>query len=239
MQKILVLEDEESIRSFIRVNLKRNGFQAVEACSGEEALEKVEQAGPITVALLDVMLPGIDGFEVCRILKERYPGLGIIMLTAKGQEADKVSGLVLGADDYVVKPFSPKELIARINALIRRLQPFNTQLGGEAENRLCSGIYCICLDKKKFYKGEKEIDLTPKEFEIIKLFLHNVDKAISRDDILNQIWGRHYIGDLKIVDVNIRRIRQKIENDPSNPATLEKVWGYGYRWRGGVENEGH
>ena len=112
------------------------------------------------------------------------------------------------------------------------MQPYNTQQGGEAENRLCSGIYCICLDKKQFYKGEKEIDLTPKEFEIIKLFLHNVDKAISRDDILNQIWGRHYIGDLKIVDVNIRRIRQKIENDPSNPATLEKVWGYWFSLAG-------
>ncbi|MBM7853934.1 DNA-binding response OmpR family regulator [Desulfohalotomaculum tongense] len=230
--KILVLEDEDSIRSFVKINLKRSGFEVIEARTGEEALEKVAQHD-IAIAILDVMLPGINGFEVCKVIREKYPHMGIIMLTAKGQEEDKVSGLVLGADDYVVKPFSPNELVARVNALLRRMNTPPAVKQVQDQNTLISGPFVIRLDERKLYKNDKEIDLTPKEFAIMKIFMENTGKAISRDEILNQVWGLNYIGDLKIVDVNIRRIRQKVEDDPSNPRYIEKVWGYGYRWQGG------
>ena len=225
MTKILVLEDEASIRSFIVVNLKRHDFEVVEAASGEEALEKLDNT--VSVALLDVMLPGISGFEVCKRAREQYPGLGIIMLTAKGQEENKIEGLELGADDYIVKPFSPKELLARINALVRRLNTSDKsdEAGG---NQIVSGKFVILKDGK-------EIELTPIEFTLVKYFMENANKAVHRDEILNNVWGYNYVGDFKIVDVNIRRIRQKIEDDPSNPKYIEKVWGYGYRWWGGGE----
>lgn len=231
--KILVLEDEDSIRSFVRVNLKRDGFQVVEATTGEEALEKVQQENDIVISILDVMLPGIDGFEVCQVLREKYPHMGIIMLTAKAQESDKVSGVVFGADDYVVKPFSPKELVARVNALLRRMNRLSASEHVDEQHVLNCPPFTVHLDERKLYKNDVEIKLTPKEFEIIKLFMENPNKALSRDDILNQVWGRNYIGELKIVDVNIRRIRQKIEDDPAEPEFVEKVWGFGYRWRGG------
>ncbi len=232
MTKILVLEDEASIRSFIVVNLKRHDFEVVEAASGEEALEKLDNT--VSVALLDVMLPGISGFEVCKRAREQYPGLGIIMLTAKGQEENKIEGLELGADDYIVKPFSPKELLARINALVRRLNTSDKSdvTGG---NQIVSGKFVILQDERKLLKDGKEIELTPIEFTLVKYFMENANKAVHRDEILNNVWGYNYVGDFKIVDVNIRRIRQKIEDDPSNPKYIEKVWGYGYRWWGGGE----
>lgn len=225
--KILILEDEDSIRSFIRINLKRNGFEVIEASSGEEALKKVEVENDIKVAILDVMLPGIDGFEVCKRLRAQYPRIGIIMLTARTQEMDRIMGLEFGADDYVVKPFSPGELLARVRALLRRLQPDEN----ERKDLLESGPFKINSDERKLFKDEREIELTPKEFAIMKLFMEKPSKAISRDELLNEIWGWEYAGDLKIVDVNIRRIRRKIEDDPSTPRYLETVWGYGYRWR--------
>ena len=232
MAKILIVEDEEAIRSFIRVNLKRHNFEIIEAASGEEALEKVDDT--VNIALLDVMLPGIDGFEVCRRIREDYAGMGIIMLTAKGQEQNKIEGLELGADDYMVKPCSPKELLARINALLRRISLADKQIEEES-NAIHSGIFTILQDERKLLKEEQEIELTPIEFALVKYFMENPNKAIHRDEILNNVWGYNYVGDFKIVDVNIRRIRQKIEEDPSNPKYIEKVWGYGYRWWGGEE----
>lgn len=234
MTKILVLEDEESIRSFILVNLKRHNFDIVEAASGEEALEKLDDE--IDIALLDVMLPGISGFEVCRQAREQYPSLGIIMLTAKGQEDNKIEGLELGADDYIVKPFSPKELLARINALLRRLNVAgHSDEKAETVKQIVSGKFTILQDERKLLKDGQEIELTPIEFALVKYFMENANKAVHRDEILNNVWGYNYVGDFKIVDVNIRRIRQKIEDDPSNPKYIEKVWGYGYRWWGGGE----
>lgn len=230
--KILIVEDEDAIRSFIRVNLKRHNFEIIEAASGEEALEKVDAS--VDIALLDVMLPGIDGFEVCRRIRETYPAMGIIMLTAKGQEQNKIEGLELGADDYMVKPFSPKELLARINALLRRISLADKQVEEES-NAIHSGIFTILQDERKLLKVGQEIELTPIEFALVKYFMENPNKAIHRDEILNNVWGYNYVGDFKIVDVNIRRIRQKIEEDPSNPKYIEKVWGYGYRWWGGEE----
>ena len=234
MTKILVLEDEPSIRSFIMINLKKNGFEVVEAGSGEEALEKLDNT--VDLALMDVMLPGISGFEVCKRAREQYPSLGIIMLTAKGQEENKIEGLELGADDYIVKPFSPKELLARINALVRRLNIVDRQPVEEEEtNQIVSGKFVILPDERKLIKDGQEIELTPIEFTLVKYFMENANKAVHRDEILHNVWGYNYVGDFKIVDVNIRRIRQKIEEDPSNPKYIEKVWGYGYRWSGGGE----
>ena len=232
--KILVLEDEEAIRSFIRVNLKRHNFEVVEAATGEEALEKLDNS--IDLALLDVMLPGIDGFEVCKRARSQWPALGIIMLTAKGQEQNRIEGLELGADDYIVKPFSPKELLARINALLRRINVSDKHTETPTDNKnIVSGIFTILQEERKLLKNGQEIELTPIEFALVKYFMENANKAIHRDEILNNVWGYNYVGDFKIVDVNIRRIRQKIEDDPSNPKYIEKVWGYGYRWWGGGE----
>ena len=232
MTKILVLEEEPSNRSFILVNLKKNGFDVVEAGSGEEALEKLDSS--INLALMDVMLPGISGFEVCKRAREQYPSRGIIMLTAKGQEENKIEGLELGADDYIVKPFSPKELLARINALVRRLNIVEKPAETDG-NQIVSGKFVILPDERKLLKDGQEIELTPIEFTLVKYFMENANKAVHRDEILNNVWGYNYVGDFKIVDVKIRRIRQKIEDDPSNPKYIEKVWGYGYRWSGGGE----
>lgn len=226
--KVLLLEDEESIRGFVRINLKRSGMEVVEAETGEEALQLAERETDIDIALLDVMLPTISGFDVCRELRRTYPRMGIIMLTAKAQDTDKVEGLELGADDYVAKPFSPIELVARVKALHRRLQPEQTE---QDVNGLVSGPFVLKLDERKLFKNDRELDLTPTEFALIKLLLEHAGKSVSRDDILNNVWGRHYMGDLKIVDVNIRRIRKKIEDDSSCPAFIETVWGYGYLWR--------
>ena len=229
MTKILVLEDEASIRSFIMINLKKNNFDIVETSSGEEALEKLDDT--VDIALLDVMLPGISGFEVCKRAREQYPTLGIIMLTAKGQEENKIEGLELGADDYIVKPFSPKELLARINALARRLNIVDKVAVVEQNtDQIVTGKFTILPEERKLLKDGVEIELTPIEFSLVKYFMENPNKAIHRDEILNNVWGYNYVGDFKIVDVNIRRIRQKIEDDPSNPKYIEKVWGYGYRW---------
>ncbi|MFI8713162.1 response regulator transcription factor [Brevibacillus brevis] len=234
--KVLLLEDEKSIRDFVRINLKREGYEVIEAGTGEEALDLADQQTDIIIAILDVMLPGIDGFEVCGQLRKKYPRLGIIMLTAKSQELDKVMGLEFGADDYVSKPFSPAELLARVKALHRRLTPIPE---AEDKNEINIAPFRLLLDERKLIRVEQEIDLTPKEFAIIKLLAENANKAISRDEILTAVWGQFFVGDLKIVDVNIRRIRQKIEDDPAHPAFLETVWGYGYLWRKDVPDERH
>ena len=232
MTKILILEDETSIRSFIRVNLKKNGFEAVEAASGEEALEKLDAS--FDLALMDVMLPGISGFEVCKRAREKYPSLGIIMLTAKGQEENRIEGLELGADDYIVKPFSPKELVARINALVRRLniidkqQPVEEKV--EDDGRIVSGKFVILQEERKVLKDGQEIELTPIEYALLRFFMENTNKAVHRDEILQNVWGDSYVGDFKIVDVNIRRIRQKIEDDPKKPRKIQTVWGVGYQY---------
>ena len=228
--KILIVEDEEAIRGFIKVNLKRNNFDVIEAASGEEALEKLNDT--VDIVLLDVMLPGINGYEVCARAREKFPQLGVIILTAKGQEENKIEGLEAGADDYIVKPFSPKELLARINSLLRRLS-IQADENNDDTKELVTGIFTMNVDERRFLKNGQEIELTPIEFSLVKYFMENVNKAVHRDEILNNVWGYNYVGDFKIVDVNVRRIRQKIEENPSKPKYIEKVWGYGYRWWGG------
>lgn len=224
---ILIVEDESSIRKFIKINLERNGFKVLEAESGEEGIE-IARKEKIDIVLLDIMLPGMDGFEVCKILRHEYPTLGIIMLTAKSQDIDKIMGLEYGTDDYMTKPFNPTELVLRVKSLARRIEVSEDI---ELSSILTSGPFKIDTYSRKFYKNDKEIELTPTEYSIAKLFIENSGRAFKRDEILNLVWGYEFVGDSKIVDVNIRRLRSKIENDSSNPDFIETVWGVGYRWK--------
>ena len=226
MRKVLVLEDEENIRSFVVINLKRAGYETIEAGTGEEALALIKEDPGIKVALLDIMLPGIDGFEVCRRIRATNSKIGIIMLTARSQEMDKVTGLMTGADDYVTKPFSPAELTARIDALYRRTgggDPIDT---GE----ISQPPFLLNTRNRTLEKNGQRVKLTQVEYSIMKLFMDNPGKALSRDEILDTVWGRDSFGELKTVDVNIRRLRIKIEDDPTNPTYITTVWGYGYKW---------
>ncbi len=229
MTKVLVLEDEDDIRAFIIINLKRAGYEVLQAASGEEALEVIEQNPDIEMAVLDVMLPGIDGFEVCRRIRENDKTIGIIMLTAKSQELDKISGLTMGADDYMPKPFSPGELVARIDAIVRRLELLKVK--NKKNKNIKSGAFTIDPSARVILKNDQEIDLTQIEYLIMKLFIENEDQSLTREEILKSVWGSGYYGDPKIVDVNIRRLRRKIEDNPSDPKFIKTVWGYGYRWR--------
>ena len=225
-RKILVLEDEENIRSFLVLNLKRSGYEVIEAETGEIALEKYHENQDIAVAVLDVMLPGIDGFEVCRSIRVTDKKIGIIMLTARSQEMDKITGLMTGADDYMTKPFSPAELTARIDALYRRIDSD----GSSNQIELKHGPFVLNTRNRTLDKEGRRIKLTQVEYAIVKLFMQNPGRALSREDILAAVWGRDYDGELKIVDVNIRRLRIKIEDDTANPTYITTVWGFGYKW---------
>ncbi|MPM00560.1 Sensory transduction protein regX3 [bioreactor metagenome] len=227
MKKVLVLEDEANIRSFVVINLKRAGYEAIEAETGEEALAQLRRNPDIKVALLDIMLPDMDGFEVCRRIRASDSKIGIIMLTARTQEMDKVTGLMTGADDYVTKPFSPAELTARIDALYRRT---GGDEGGEDEGTLHQDPFLLNTRNRTLEKNGKRVKLTQVEYSVMKLFMESPGKALSREEILDSVWGKDYFGELKIVDVNIRRLRIKIEDDPTNPSYITTVWGYGYKW---------
>ncbi|MDR7857277.1 response regulator transcription factor [Tissierella sp.] len=226
-ETILIVEDEGSIRKFIKINLERNDFIVLEAETGEEGIE-IAKKEKIDIVILDLMLPGIDGFQVCKVLREEYPNLGIIMLTAKSQDIDKIMGLEYGTDDYMTKPFNPTELVLRVKSLARRIE---IPEGIDENNMLISEPFKIDAYSRKFFKNNSEIELTPTEYAIAKLFVENPGKAFKRDEILNLVWGYDFVGDSKIVDVNIRRLRSKIENDSSNPFYIETVWGIGYRWK--------
>lgn len=228
MKKVLVLEDEASIRSFIVINLQRAGYEVVEAECGEEALQKLQENPDTKLCLLDIMLPDIDGFEVCRRIRMSNAQVGIIMLTARTQEMDKVTGLMTGADDYVTKPFSVVELTARVDALFRRVSgsPF------AEEDTVKSGPFKLNLRARELHKNGAKVELTQIEYGLLRTFMQNIGKALSRDDLLEMVWGHHYVGELKIVDVNIRRLRIKIEDDPANPQYIVTVRGFGYMWAG-------
>ena len=227
-EKILVLEDEIGIRSFVSINLKREGYEIIEAGSGQEAIELLSNHPDISIALLDVMLPDMSGIEICKFIRQQFDQIGVIMLTAKGQEEDKLEGFISGADDYMVKPFSIKELLVRVSALIRRVKKDENKF---KSNEIISDPFILNIDKRKLYKNGIEIELTPTEFSIVKYLMVNAKKSLSRDQILSEVWGSNYLYDFKIVDVNIRRIRNKIEDDPSKPKYIQTVWGYGYCFR--------
>ena len=226
MKKVLILEDEVNIRSFVVINLRRAGYDAVEAGTGAEALERLKDNPDIGVAILDIMLPDMDGFEVCRNIRATNKQIGIIMLTARTQEMDKVTGLMTGADDYVTKPFSQAELTARIDALYRRI---GGDGAGDAE-LLTQGPFVMNVRNRTLEKNGERIRLTQVEYAILKLFMQNPGRALSREDVLTAVWGRDYDGELKIVDVNIRRLRIKIEDDATSPKFITTVWGFGYKW---------
>jgi len=225
-----VCEDEDPIREFVVINLRRAGYEVVDVNCGELALETFEkEQGDFDIVLLDIMMPGIDGFQVCKKLREKSSTLGIIMLTARSQEMDKVSGLMIGADDYITKPFSPSELTARVDAIYRRV----CMSFIKDENNLSiveSGPFVLNLKSRTVSKNGVPIDLTQVEYQILEYFMKNKNTALDRSSILNHIWGESYYGDDKIVDVNIRRIRMKIEEEPSSPKYIMTIWGYGYKW---------
>lgn len=223
--RILVVEDEESIRRLITVNLGAVGYEVREADTGEKALAMCISFTP-DVMVLDLMLPGISGLEVCQRVREMRPATFIIMLTAKSQDTDKILGLELGADDYMIKPFNPLELTARIKAMLRR----RTILQVDCDVLQCDSLR-LDIGANKFFKNDLEIELTPTEFALLKMFMENQGKALKRNEMLNAVWGQDYFGDTKTLDVHIRRLREKLEDYPSEPEYIKTVWGFGYRWQ--------
>lgn len=232
MKKILVAEDEQNIREFVVINLRRAGYETVEAENGEQAMRLFENAGgAFDVAVLDIMMPGaLDGLAVCKEMRRLSSSIGIILLTAKTQEMDKVTGLMMGADDYVTKPFSPSELVARVDAVYRRVAQNARPSEHNFSEELRSGAFVLNLRNRSFMKNGALVELTQVEFQIMEYFISNVGKALKRIDILKHVWGNGYVGEEKIVDVNIRRLRMKIEDEPSSPRHIVTVWGIGYRW---------
>ncbi len=231
MKRILIVEDETAIREFEAINLNRVGYTTVEAGSGEEALDIYDNdIQGFDIALLDISMPGMDGFTLCKELRARSKMLGIIMLTARAQEMDKISGLMLGADDYITKPFSPAELLARVDALYRRVELKGAAAAPKNSDEITLGDFTLNLRRRTLMKRGANIELTQVEFQIIEYFFTNPDTALDRSDILSKVWGNAYFGEEKIVDVNIRRLRMKIEDQPSAPKHLITVWGMGYKW---------
>ncbi len=231
MKKVLVAEDEESIREFIVINLTRSGYEVEQAENGAVALEKfMSDESAYDVAVL-VMMPELDGLTVCKELRKRSSDLGIIMLSAKTQEMDKVTGLLFGADDYVTKPFSPSELMARVDAVYRRVEMTRGfRKNDTTGDAIILDEFELNLRNRTLAKNGELIELTQVEFQIIEHFFKNPNAALSRTEILKTVWGANYFGDEKIVDVNIRRLRMKIETNPSNPTRLVTIWGLGYKW---------
>ncbi|HZJ78441.1 MAG TPA: response regulator transcription factor [Clostridia bacterium] len=230
MKRVLVAEDESSIREFIVINLKHNGYDVVDVDDGAKALDEYFSSNEnFDIALLDIMMPEVDGLEVCKRLREDNKYIGIIMLTAKTQEMDKVSCLLMGADDYITKPFSPSELVARLDAVYRRVA-MNSNNNQNTNNTLDSGDFALNLRNRSLSHRGEMVELTQVEFQIMEYFFENQGVALSRTDILKKVWGEGRIGEEKIVDVNIRRLRMKIEDEPSSPKHIVTIWGVGYKW---------
>jgi DNA-binding response OmpR family regulator len=227
-KKILVCEDEDAIRDFVVIHLRRSGYDVFDVDSGEKAIAAWKEGRRFDVALLDIMMPGIDGTQVCKFLRDESSTIGIIMLSAKSQEMDKVNCLMMGADDYVTKPFSPSELIARVDAIFRRVSV--SRSAAEQESELISGPFRVDLKSRRITKDGEPLDIKQVEYHVLEYFIRHRGSAVDRRTLLNKIWGESYYGDDKIVDVNVRRIRMKIEEDPSNPRYIKTVWGFGYKW---------
>ena len=232
MKCVLIAEDGISIRDFVVINLKRSGYEVIEASDGEEAIEKFKKFGEkIDVAILDIMMPSVDGLEVCKYIRERNKRIGIIMLTARTQEMDKVTGLMVGADDYVTKPFSPSELMARIDAIYRRVSlTVDNTIEKNPNSAISLNEFVLDLRSHTLTKNGEPVELTQVEFQIMEFFFSNPNVALERNEILKFVWGDSYFGDEKVVDVNIHRLRNKIEDEPSQPKHLTTVWGMGYKW---------
>lgn len=232
MKRVLIAEDEASIRDFIVINLKRSGFEVVEANNGQAAIDAFDaQNGQIDVAVLDIMMPEKDGMEVCKYIRDKSAEVGIIMLTAKTQEIDKVSGLMNGADDYVTKPFSPSELMARVDAVYRRVALLKErQSAVKGSKAIALGDFSLNTNERILYKNAKPIELTQIEYQILEYLFSNPNTVLERSAILNKVWGNDYFVDDKVIDVNIHRLRGKIEDEPAQPKHLVTIWGMGYKW---------
>ncbi len=232
MKKILIAEDEKNIREFVVINLQRAGYVTFEAENGDEALRIYDEEGrDFHIVILDIMMPGTrDGLAVGKVIREYDPSVGIIMLSAKTQEIDKISGLMMGADDYITKPFSPSELLARVDAVYRRVSLIGDKSAAQRKAELTQGEFVLNQRNRTFHKADQPIELTQVEFQIMEYFFTNPGVALGRSDLLKHVWGPAYVGEEKIVDVNIRRLRMKVEDEPSNPKHIVTVWGLGYRW---------
>lgn len=228
MPKILVVDDEKPISDIVKFNLDKEGYDVVTAYDGEEALEKVESEEPDLI-LLDLMLPKIDGLEVARQVRAKH-NIPIIMVTAKDSELDKVVGLELGADDYVTKPFSNRELVARVKANLRRQDQFQ-QSNEEVKNNIKIGPLVINSDSYSVTRDGTQLDLTHREFELLHYLAQHTDQVMTREHLLQTVWGYDYFGDVRTVDVTVRRLREKIEETPSNPQILVTRRGVGYYLR--------
>jgi len=221
--KILIVDDEKNIVELIKFHLKKENYRVIEAYKGKDALDLYRKEKPDLI-ILDVMLPDMGGFEVCKTIRKesRVP---IIMLTAKGEEIDKILGFELGADDYITKPFSPRELLARIKAVLKRTKTSNIDT-----NQIQLGPFKINVNKREIYKNDVLLELKPKEFDLLKLFITNPGRVFTRQYLLEQIWGYDYLGDTRTVDVHIRRLRQKIEDNDKNASYIKTVHGVGYKF---------
>jgi len=226
-RRILVAEDEASIREFVVINLQSRQYEVEQASNGAEAWELFQaNEDNFDLALLDIMMPEMDGLELARRIRLQNKRMGIIFLSAKSQEMDKVQGLLSGADDYITKPFSPSELMARVESVLRRVAPH----AQKPEVVLTSGAFRLDLRGRSLRRANERIELTNIELQMMELFLQHCGQTLSRRDILCAIWGEEGVNDLKIVDVNIRRLRMKIEENPSTPRLIVTVWGVGYKW---------
>lgn len=233
MKKVLVVEDEASIREFIVINLHRREYRTVEAPDGETALRLFAEHGDFQIVLLDIMMPGIDGLKVCREIRRQDPNVGIIMLTARTQDVDKIRGFNQGADDYITKPFSPPELMVRVDSLYRRVTQNleEKSLEEKIPETITNGEFTLDLRRRRLIKSGEVMEMTQVEFQMMEFFLTHPEQEFTRNELLERVWGENYIGQDKIVDVNIRRLRMKVENDPSRPMHIITVWGLGYKWR--------
>lgn len=228
---VLIVDDEKSIVDILKFNLEKSGYTTICAYDGQEALHLAHEKAP-DLMLLDVMLPYIDGFEVCQTLRAENDDIPIIMITAREEETDKVLGLELGADDYITKPFSVRELLARVNANMRRLPSAVTTAPEAAESALHCGGIVIDLDRHTVFKSGRDLELTQREFELIKFLAATPGKVVSREELMTEVWQYDYYGDLRAVDVAVRRLREKLENDPANPVYVITKRGVGYYFSG-------
>lgn len=224
---VLIVDDERPIVDILKYNLEKDGYTTIEAYDGAQALELAISQNP-DIILLDVMLPKMDGFEVCRKVREKRPSVPILMLTAREEEVDKVLGLELGADDYITKPFSVRELMARVKANLRRSNAEQPEVSNEASSSINAGRIVINLDRYEVSRDNKVVDLTLREFELLKFLATQPDKVFTREMLLEKVWGYEYYGDVRTVDVTIRRLREKIEDDPSMPNFIVTKRGVGY-----------
>lgn len=232
MKTVLIAEDEKSIRDFIVINLKRSGYDVLEAENGKQAVDIFDiDTNRIDVAVLDIMMPEMDGMAVCKYMREKNAGVGIILLTAKSQEIDKISGLMSGADDYVTKPFSPSELMARVDAVYRRVSLLKERETSKANDKVITlGNFSLHTQERLLLKNGKPIELTQIEYQILEYLFRNPNTVLERAAILNKVWGHDYFVDDKVIDVNMHRLRGKIEDEPAQPKHLVTIWGLGYKW---------